>query len=131
MATKRTGWTDGQQSSRLNLGSVFLALYAGSIPDSSGAGGTEVSPATRPAITFGAVAQDVNGRHYQDNNAVNNIVLTNTTPAHLVGFGICTAATGATVIYLDRLRSSFQVAAGATVSMPAGAIRVYAEPPTI
>ena len=131
MATKRTGWTDSQQSSRLTLGSVFLALYAGSMPVSDGTGGNEVSPASRPAITFGAVAQDGNGRHYQDNNAVSGITLTNTTAAHLVGFGICTAATGATVIYLDRLKSSFQVSAGQTITIPAGAIRVYAEPPTI
>jgi hypothetical protein len=132
-ATLRAGWVDSQQSTRLSVGTVYLAIYAGSLPVSDGTGGTEISPATRPAITFGSVAQDFNGRHYQPNVAVNNIVLTNTSPCTVLGFGICTAAVkgDATVIYLDHLPQPFQVAKGATISIPAGAIRMYAEPATI
>ena len=129
--TQRAGWVDAQQSTRLSVGTVYLAIYAGQVPLSSGSGGNEVSPASRPAITFGSVVQDANGRHYQPNNAVNNIVLTNSAPAWISGFGICTAATGATVIYIDRLPTPFQVAKLATISIPAGAIRMYAEPATI
>ena len=129
--TQRAGWVDAQQSTRLSVGTVYLAIYAGQLPLSNGTGGTEVSPASRPAITFGSVAQDANGRHYQANNAVNNIVLTNASPCWISGFGICTAATGATVIYLDRLPTPYQVAKLATISIPAGAIRMYAEPATI
>lgn len=128
--TQRAGWVDAQQSARLS-GTFYLALYAGQVPLSNGTGGNEVGPATRPSITFGSVAQDANGRHYQANNAVNNIVLTNTSPAWISGFGICSAATGATVLYIDRLPTPYQVAKGATISIPAGAIRMYAEPATI
>ena len=130
MPTQRAGWVDAQQSSRLS-GTWYLALYGGSKPASDGTGGNEIGPATRPAITFGSVAQDANGRHYQDNNAVSGIVLTNTSPAHITAFGICTAATGATVAYTDRFPRPFQVGAGMVITIPAGAIRMYAEPPTI
>ena len=141
MATARAGHNDAQQAARLNwfTGSayaaapttIYLGLYAGKMPLSDGSGGTEVSPATRPAITFGAVTQDANGRHYMANNAVSNIVLTNTSAAEIIGFSIFSANSGGTPLYYDRLPGAFQVAAGATVSIPAGAIRVYAEPPTI
>ena len=130
MPTQRAGWVDAQQSARLT-GTYYLALYGGVRPASDGTGGNEIGPATRPAITFGAVAQDANGRHYQDNIAVSGIVLTNTGSAQIVGFGICTAATGATVVYSDRFPRPFQVTAGQTITIPAGAIRMFAEPPTI
>lgn len=141
MATARAGHNDAQQVARLNwfTGSaygaapttIYLGLYAGKMPLSDGSGGTEVSPATRPAITFGSVTTDANGRHYMANNAVSNIVLTNTSAAEIIGFGIFSANSGGTPLYYDRLPGAFQAAAGATVSIPAGAIRVYAEPPTI
>lgn len=130
MPTNRAGWVDSQQSARLS-GTFFLAIYGGQLPLSDGSGGVEVSPASRPAITFGAVTQDANGRHYQANNAVNGIVLTNNNPTWINGFGICSAATGATVVYLDKLPTPFQVMKLATINIPAGAIRMYAEPPTI
>lgn len=130
MATLRAGWVDAQQSSRLS-GTWYLALFGGQLPKSDGTGGTEIGPATRPAITFGSVSQDANGRHYQDNVAVSGIVLTNTSAAQVVGFGICTAATGATVVYIDRFPRPFQVGAGMTITIPAGAIRMFAEPATI
>lgn len=139
--TQRAGHNDTQQAARLNwFGgtaypaapvTLYLALYAGKMPKSDGTGGTEVSPATRPAITFGSVAQDANGRHYFANNAVNNITLTNTSPAEVIGFGLCSVSSAGTPLYYDRLASPFQVATGATISIPAGAIRVFAEPPTI
>lgn len=141
MATARAGHNDAQQAARLNWfgGSAYpaaplntyLGLYAGKMPVSDGTGGTEVSPATRPAITFGAVAVDANGRHYMANNAVNGITLTNASAAEVIGFGIFSANSGGTPIYYDRLPGAFQVAAGGTVSIPAGAIRIFAEPPTI
>lgn len=130
MPTQRAGWVDAQQSSRLT-GTWFLALYGGQLPKSDGTGGVEIGPATRPSITFSAVAQDGNGRHYQDNIAVTGIVLTNASASHIVGFGICTAATGATVVYSDRFPRPFQVGAGMALTIPAGSIRMFAEPPTI
>lgn len=140
-ASTRTGHNDAQQAARLNWfgGSAYpaapintyLGLYAGKMPLSDGTGGTEVSPATRPAITFGAVAQDANGRHYMSNNAVSNIVLTNASAAEIIGFGIFSANSGGTPIYYDRLPAPFEAQAGATVNIPAGAIRLFAEPPTI
>ena len=131
MATGRLGWTDANQVSRLT-GTWYLAIHAGATPVSDGTGGNEVGPATRPAITFGAVVQDpATQRHYQSNNAVNNIVLTNTAPCWISGFAICSAATGATVQYTGIFPTPYQVAKLATINIPAGAIRMYAEPATI
>ena|SRR5215469_10967214 len=139
--TTRAGHVDSQQASRLNWfkntaypaapTNTYLALYAGSMPKSDGTGGNEISPASRPAITFGAVATDANGRHYMSNNAVNSITLTNTSQAEVIGFGIMSATSGGTPYYSDRFPAPFPVAAGATISIPAGAIRVFAEPATI
>lgn len=141
MPTSRSGHPDTIQVSRLNHlkgttypaapGATYLALYAGSLPLSDGSGGNEISPATRPAITFGSISTDGNGRHYMTNNAVNNITLTNTSAAEIVGFGICSANSGGTPLYFDRLPGGFQVAAGATITIPAGMIKIFAEPPTI
>jgi hypothetical protein len=55
--------------------------------------------------------------------------LSNAAPGEIVGFGLCAASTGGTPIYVDRL-GPFQVQAGATVIIPAGTIRIYAEPPS-
>lgn len=128
--TQRAGWVDAQQSARLT-GTYFLAVYGGQLPKSDGTGGAEVGPATRPSITFGAAQQDGNGRHFAYNNAVNGIVLTNTSPCWINGFGLCSAATGATVVYIDKLPTPYQVMKLATISIPANAIKFYAEPPTI
>ena len=131
VATFRRGWVDSQNSARLS-GTFFLAIYGGTLPKSDGTGGVEIGPATRPSITFQSVAiEGSSGRHYQDNNAVNGIVLTNTSQSHVVGYGICSAATGATLAYFDVAKSPYPVAAGATINLPAGAFRMYAEPPTI
>lgn len=141
MATTRTGHLDAQQSARLNYlkgssysaapSTVYLGIYASSMPLSDGSAGNEISPATRPAITFGAVAQDANGRHYMTNSsAINSVVLTNTASAEIIGFGVFTASSGGTLLYMDRIYP-YQIAAGATVSFPVGSIKIYAEPPTI
>lgn len=140
MPNYRTGWPDSLHGSRLQhlTGTAypavptgtFLALYS-KMPLSDGTGGVEVT-GTRPAITLGAPLTDYNNRQYITNAAaVNGIVLTNTSPCQVVGFGIAGAATAGTVYYNDRLPSSFQVAAGGTVNIPATGIKVYAEPPTI
>lgn len=140
MATKRAGFVDSFHNSRLthitgtvypaNPAGTFLALYAGSMPVSDGTGGTEVT-GTRPAITLGAPQTDFNGRAYITHAAaVSSITLTNTSPAEVVGFGIFAANSGGTPIYVDRMPAPFQVAAGATISIPAGAVKLYAEPPS-
>ena len=138
MPTRRPGHSDQQLTNKLGAGTaalatVYLALYAGSLPLSDGTGGMEVSPATRPGpITWGAVAQDANGRHYKANSAaITGIVLSNTAPAYVVGFGLCAASSGGVPLYTNYLPGGFQAAAGATISIPAGALIVYAEPPTI
>jgi len=141
MATGRTGHLDAQQTARLNYlkgtayatapSTVYLGIFASSMPLSDASGGNEISPATRPAITFGSVTQDANGRHFMTNSsAVNNVVLTNTSATEIVGFGVFTANSAGTLLYMDRIYP-YQVAAGATVSFPVGSIKVYAEPPTI
>jgi hypothetical protein len=140
MATSRTGFTDTYHSSRLNhlkntaypaaLTSAFLALYIGSLPLSDGTGGTEAT-GTRQAITFGSPVTDGNGRQYIANTSAITQTLTTTAPGTLVGFGIQAASTGGTPVYIDRLPSPFQVAAGASVTIPVGGIKVYAEPKTI
>lgn len=140
MPTLRTGFIDSYHASRLNhlkntaypaaLTTAYLALYAGSMPLSDGTGGTEVT-GTRQAITFGSPATDTAGRQYITNTSAITQTLTNTSPATLVGFGIQAASTGGTPVYVDRLPSPFQVAAGAIVTIPVGGIKVYAEPPTI
>lgn len=139
MATARTGFVDSYHNSRLthltgtsypaNPAGNFLALYIGKIPDSSGSGGTEAT-GTRPAITLGSPATDASNRYYiTHSSAVSNITLTNSAAGEIVGFGIYAASTGGSPIYIGQL-APFQVAAGATVTIPAGAVKVYAEPPT-
>lgn len=142
MPNARRGFVDSYHDARINhlkntsypaaLVSAFLGLYAGSIPLSDGSGGTEVSPATRPTITFGSTQTDPSGRKYISNSAaITGIVLTNASPAEIIGFGIFSANSGGTPIYMDVLPAPFQVSAGQTISIPAGAIKVYAEPPTL
>jgi hypothetical protein len=140
MPTNRIGHNDTQQSARLNffknttyptaLANTYLGIFGGSLPVSDGSGGTEISPATRPSVTFGAVSQDANGRHYIANSAaVTGIVLSNTSPAEVTGYGIFSATSGGSSLYTGTLYP-YQVAAGATISFPVGSIRIYAEPPT-
>lgn len=141
MPTARRGYIDSYHGSRLTHltgttypaapTTLYLGIYAGKIPASDGTGGTEVSPATRPAITLGATQTDYNGRQYITNSALSGIVLTNTAAAEIIGFGLFGASSGGTPIYVDLLPAAFQVQAGATISIPAGAIKIYAEPPTI
>lgn len=142
MPNTRRGFIDSYHDSRLThlkntayptaLTSTFLGLFAGNIPLSDGSGGTEVSPATRPGITFGSLTTDPSGRKYMTNSsAITGIVLTNTSPAEIIGFGIFSANSGGTPVYVDVLPAPFQVSAGQTISIPAGGIRVYAEPPTL
>lgn len=139
--TLRRGHPDAQQLARLNYlkGStpgaapttVYLAIFASSVPLSDGSGGTEIGPATRPSITFGSISQDTNGRHFMTNSAaINNIVLTNTSPAEIIGYGIYDASTAGNLLYVDQLYPQ-RVAAGATISIAVGQIKVYSEPPTI
>ena len=139
MPTKRTGFIDSYHQSRLqhltgtsypaNPTGTFLALYISAMPASDGSGGTEAT-GTRPAITFGAPATDGNGRYYMSNSsAISNITLQNTSAGEVVGFGIFAASTGGAPLYMDRL-PPFQVQAGATITIAANAVKVYAEPPS-
>lgn len=140
MPTSRTGFVDTYHDARLthitgtsypaNPAGTFLALYMGKMPDSSGSGGTEVT-GTRPAITLGAPASDFNNRRYVTHaSAVSSITLTNTSAGEIVGFGIYAANSGGTPIYTGPL-APMQVAAGATITIPAGTVKMFAEPPTI
>ena len=142
MPTPRRGFVDAYHSSRLNhlTGTtypaapvtLYLGLFAGKLADSSGAGGTEISPATRPTLTLGTTQTDPNNRQYITNgSAITGIVLTNTSLAEVIGFGVFAANSGGSPIYVDTLPSPFQVAAGATITIPANAIKIFAEPPTI
>lgn len=139
MPTPRAGWLDTMQQSRLQHltgstypsapGGTYLALFS-KMPLSDGSGGVEVT-GTRPSITLSAPVTDANGRHYATNaSAINSIALANASAAQVVGFGIYSAATGGTLYYADRL-PPFQVSAGQTISVYAGQIKVYAEPPTV
>jgi hypothetical protein len=137
--TTRTGFPDSLHDSRLthitgtsypaNPAGTFLGLYMGKMPDSSGTGGAEAT-GTRPAITLGAPQSDFNNRRYITHAAAVSATLTNTSPGEIVGFGIYAAATGGTPIYTGPL-GPFQAQVAATVTIPAGAVRMYAEPPTI
>lgn len=140
MATTRTGFVDSYHASRLthltgtsypsNPVGTYLGLYMGNLPNSAGSGGTEVT-GTRPAITLGSPTNDFNTRQYITHaSAVSSITLTNTAAGEIVGFGIFAASSGGTPIYIDKL-PPMQVTAGATVTIPAGVVRIYAEPPTI
>ena len=135
MANQRSGFIDSLHAARLNFVTgvthptaptgTYLALYAGAMPNSSGANGVEAT-GTRPAVTFGSAQQDSNGRYYIANTSAINITLTNTSAEQIVGFGIQGAATGGTPNYIGSLYP-FQVQANATVTLPIGAVRVYAE----
>lgn len=138
MPTPRTGFIDSYHASRLNhlkgtaypaapVGS-YLALYIGSLPVSDGTGGSEAT-GTRPSIALSAPQTDANNRQYVSNTSAITATLTNTAAGEIVGFGLCGAATGGTPIYMDRT-APFQVQPGASVTIPAGTIRIYAEPPT-
>src|SRR5579859_774145 len=141
MPNARTGFNDTYHQSRINHlagtsypaapTNLYLGLYMGAMPNSAGTGGTEVSPATRPGITLAAPTTDSNNRYYVTHSAaVSSITLTNTAAGEIVGFGLFSATSGGTPIYFDRL-PPFQVTAGQTISIPAGTVKVYAEPPTI
>jgi hypothetical protein len=106
---------------------VFLGLYIGSMPTDAGTGGTEAT-GTRPAITLGSPATDgANGRRYITHAAaVSAIQLTNTNAGQIVGWGIFAAATGGTPNVVGSMPSAFQVAKNGLVTIPAGAIKVYA-----
>lgn len=138
MPTKRSGFIDSFHNSRLthltgtsypaNPAGTYLALYIGALPLSDGTGGTEAT-GTRPAITLGSPATDGNGRYYITHAASVSATLTNSGAGEIVGFGLFAAATGGTPIYVDRL-PPFQVQANAAVTIPAGAVRIFAEPAT-
>lgn len=139
----RAGFIDSYHGSRVNHltgtaypaapATIYLGLYLGQMPKSDGTGGTEVSPATRPTLTLGAAQFDVNGRQYITNAAaITGITLTNTSAGEIVGFGVFSATSGGTPIYIDRFQTAaFQVQIGQTISIPAGGIKVFAEPPTL
>lgn len=138
--TRRTGFTDTYHDSRLNHltgtsypatpAGNYLALYIGALPASDGTGGIEAT-GTRPAITLGSPTTDGSGRKYVTHaSAVSSISLGNSAAGEIVGFGLFAAATGGSPIYVDRL-PPFQVAANATVTISAGTIKIYAEPPTL
>ena len=140
MPTKRRGFIDSYHDSRLNhlvastaypsaLTTAYLALYGGALPASDGSGGSEVT-GTRPSITFGSLQSDASGRRYVSNSAAITTTLTNTSTSEVIGFGVCAASTGGTPIYVDAL-PPFNATAGASVTLPIGAIRIYAEPPTV
>jgi len=136
MATAQTGFIDAYHSAHLQglagtaypapLAGTYLALYGGSIPLSDGSGGTEFT-GTRPAVTLGATQIDTNGHAYVTNTAPVTVTLASLSGGTLMGFGICAAATGGTPVYVDRLPSGFQVGALASVTIPAGALKIYAE----
>lgn len=139
MASYATGFVDSYQASRLNwlTGTTypavpagnFLGLYIGKLPATDGTGASEAT-GTRPAITLGSPTS-VNGSTYITHAAaVSNIACTNASAGTIVGFGIYAAATGGTPLYIGPLPSPFPVAANATVSIPAGAIKVFSEPNT-
>jgi hypothetical protein len=70
---------------------------------------------------------DANSRYYISNTGTISVTLATTSAAQIVGFGIQAAATSGTPLYVDRLPDAFQAQAGATLTLPIGAIRVYAE----
>ena len=132
-------FTDSYQASRVNtmkntthpaaFATAYLALYS-IMPASDGTGGTEVT-GTRSSVTFGSVAKDTSGRTAMSNSsAVTSITLANTSAATIVGFAICSASTAGTVEYMGPLYP-FNVAALATITIPVGAIVVYAEHPAL
>lgn len=130
----RVGFTDSYEQSRLNIfngtnhpaapGASYLAIYIGSLPSSAGTGGTEAT-GTRPAITFGSPASDSNSKFYIANTASITTTLTNTSAAVVVGFGVWSAATGGTLLYIDRFMQPFSVSAGQSVTLPINAVKVY------
>ena len=136
-ATPRIGFTDAYHASRLQHvngvtypttpAGTFLSIYAGNVPLSDGTGGNEAT-GTRPAIVLGTPLKDVNGRYYMTNaSAITGIALGNASAEQLVGFGICGTATGGVPIYIGPLPAPYQVQPNATITIPAGSIRVYAE----
>jgi len=137
MASTRIGFTDSYQQSRLQHVNgtsyptaptgTYLAIYAGAVPDSSGNGGTEAT-GTRPAVTFGSPQVDVNGHYYIANSsAVSGIAMGNASQVTVVGFGIYTASTGGTPLYVGRFASPYPVAANAPISIPIGLVKMFAE----
>ncbi len=139
MANMRTGFVDSYHASRIDHlkgtaypaapATIYLGIFS-KMPGSDGTGGTEISPATRPTLTLGSDQTDGNGRQYCTNSAISNVVLTNTTPVTVTGFGVFSANSGGTPLYFDRVYP-FQVAAGATINIAANYLKVFAEPRTI
>src|SRR5579872_1030267 len=135
-ATLRTGHLDTLHQSRINwfTGTAYPAVPAGfflalftKLPLSDGTAGVEVT-GTRVAITFAAATQDANGRWYIANSApVVCNALNTTAPAWVLGYGIASAATAGSVNYFDVLPAPFQAAAAQVLTIPTGAIRIYAE----
>lgn len=136
MATKRTGAPDTFHQARLNYITgtthpaapvgLYLALFIGTMPDSTGANGSEAT-GTRPAITLGSPAQDANGRWYITNAGSVSVTIANNSGGEIVGFGLYSAATGGTLLYTDTMPAPFPALANAALTIAAGQIKVYSD----
>lgn len=125
--TSRLAWLTGTTYPTVPAGN-FLALYIGALPASDGTGGTEAT-GTRPAITLGSPTTTNGKTSITHASAVSNVACTNSSAGTIVAFGIFAAATGGTPIYVGPLYP-FDVKASATVSIPAGTVKIYSEPAT-
>lgn len=105
---------------------TFLGLFAGVQPTAAGAvtAVTELT-GTRPAITLGTPTQDSNGRWYITHAAA--VTTTLATGGAVTGWGIFAANTGGTPLYFERLPGEFTAAAGASVTIPAGVLKIYSD----
>ena len=135
-ATTRNGFVDAYHSSRLSHlagttypsapSNTYIGIYS-ALPLSDGTGGTEISPATRPGITLGSVVTDATGRQYVTHAAaINNIALTNTSACEIVGYGLHSASSGSTLIFVLPCYPH-QVQPGASISLTAGTLKFYSD----
>lgn len=138
MVMSRRGFVDSYRTARLAhiagtaypaaLLNAFVGLFV-AFPKSDGTGGTEVTIAARPAITFSAPANNAARQQFtQSNNGVVSF-----TPGAgagsgmAIGFGIFAAASGGTAVYIDYLLPPRPFAAGVALSFPTGSLIVWEE----
>ncbi len=127
LAQARLSWLSGTAYPAVPVG-VFLGLYGGAVPGSDGTGGNEITSAARPAIAFGAVVSDGQGRWQRSNSGlVTFTVPAGAAPGEVVGYGIYGATTGGSPNYVDNLPSPFPYAPGQVLSIPIGAVVLISE----
>lgn len=104
----------------------YIGLFAGVQPTAAGAvtAVTELT-GTRPAITLGSPTQDVNGRWYVTHAAA--VTTTLSAGGSVTGWGLFAANTGGTPLYFERLPQEFTAATGASVTIPAGMLKIYSD----